>query len=87
MAANKTRTTQTNANATTGDKLVALQREGYKIVDRDGETVFCRTEKKTGTQIARQTVCMTEKEMALLREQTQRQIGDISRQRPPPQGK
>lgn len=71
----------------TPEKLMQLQREGYKIVDRDGEQYFCRTEKKTGSQIARDTVCMTAEEVESLRDMTQRRMGEIQRNLKPPQGK
>jgi hypothetical protein len=71
----------------TPEKLMQLQREGYKIVDRNGEQYFCRTEKKTGSQIARDTVCMTAAEVDALRELTQRRMGEIQRNVPPPAGK
>jgi len=71
----------------TGEKILALQREGYKLVDRDGQIYFCRNEKKLGSNIARETICMTEKQIDELRDQTQRRLGEVVRQRPPPQGK
>jgi hypothetical protein len=71
----------------TAEKILSLQRQGYKIVNRDGQILYCRTEKKTGTQIARETVCMTEKEADALRDLTQRRLDEFVRQRPPPQGK
>jgi hypothetical protein len=64
-----------------------MQKEGYKIVNRDGEVYFCRADKKTGTRLARETVCLTEKQADALREATQRSLGNIAREQAPPQGK
>jgi hypothetical protein len=71
----------------TADKIMQLQRQGYKLVNRNGEQYFCRTEKKTGSQLARDTVCMTAQEVESLRDLTQRRMGEIQRNVPPPHGK
>ena len=71
----------------TPEKIAELQRAGYKIVDRDGRQLFCRIEKKTGSQITRDTVCMTAEEVESLRELTQRRMVDFQLNVPPPQGK
>lgn len=86
-AAGAAGSTGTKDGKVTPERILELQREGYKLVDRNGEQYFCRLEKKTGSQIARDTVCMTEKEIQSLRETTQRRMGDMVRQQPPPQGK
>jgi hypothetical protein len=70
----------------TSEKILAMQRQGYKIINQDGETYFCRREVKTGTHLPGDIVCITEKEAAALREETQRRLEDFSRQVPPPQG-
>ena len=70
----------------TAERIMQLQREGYKLVDRDGQTYYCRTEAKTGSRLARDTVCMTEAEIIALREQTKQGLGRVMRERPPPQG-
>ena len=69
------------------EKLVAMQKAGYTLVNQDGQILYCRTDRKTGTRIARDTVCLTEKEAEELRETTQRRLGEMMRQTPPPQGK
>jgi hypothetical protein len=70
----------------TPERIMQLQHEGYKLVDRDGETYFCRTEAKTGSRLARETICMTEPEITRLREQTKQGLGRVMREQPPPQG-
>jgi hypothetical protein len=71
----------------TSERIMQLQHEGYKLVNRDGETYYCRTEAKTGSHLARDTVCMTEAEMTTLRDQTKQGLGRVMREQPPPQGK
>jgi len=70
----------------TGEKVLALQHEGYTIINRNGEIMYCRAEPKTGTRITHDTVCLTEKEMLALREETQRDLGNVMRQQPAKQG-
>src|SRR4051794_8143840 len=43
----------------TAQRIMQLQSEGYKLVNRDGQTYYCRTEAKTGSHLAHETVCMT----------------------------
>jgi hypothetical protein len=71
----------------TKEKILAMQRQGYKIINKDGEVYFCRKEIKTGTHLPGDTVCMTEKEVDDLRSRTQDALGNIMRTVPPPQGK
>ena len=78
--------TPTNT-ADKGESLLALQRQGYTIVDKNGERYYCRDEKKTGSRLAHETVCMTQKEMDDLRDRTQHNMGNFMREVPPPQGK
>jgi hypothetical protein len=77
----------TDPQKLTPERIMQLQREGYTLVDRNGQQYFCRTEKKTGSRLARETICMTEPEIVALREQTQRGLGRVMREVPPPQGK
>lgn len=70
-----------------GEKIVALQRAGYKIVNKNGETLYCSTDPKTGSRITKDNTCMTEKELMALREETKRRMQNVTMQLPPPQGK
>jgi hypothetical protein len=72
---------------TTPDGVLALKKAGYTIKNQDGETYYCRAEKKTGSRLQRETVCMTEAQIVSLRDETQRRMGDVMRAVPPPQGK
>ena len=71
----------------TGDQIVALQRQGYKLVTANGTTLYCRADPKTGTRLQHENICMTEQEIISLREETQRGLQNITTQVPPPQGK
>jgi hypothetical protein len=44
--------------------VVDVQRAGYKIVNRDGQTLYCRRDVATGTHINNQTTCLTEQQLA-----------------------
>jgi hypothetical protein len=70
----------------TGDQIVALQRQGYKLVNSNGETLFCNSEAKTGTRLQHDNVCMTEQEMVALRERTEQSLRNTEMQVPPKQG-
>jgi hypothetical protein len=76
----------TTKNDLNGDKILAMQRQGYTIVNKMGETYYCRQEMKTGTHLPADTVCVTEKEADDLRELTQQRLNNVTLQRPPPQG-
>ena len=70
-----------------GQKLVALEHAGYTLVNKNGQTLYCEINAKTGTRIARDPVCLTEAQLQQLRERTQQSVGNITRMVPPPQGK
>jgi len=43
--------------------IVAVQYAGYKLVTKDGEPLYCRTDTVTGSHIQTRTVCLTEREL------------------------
>jgi hypothetical protein len=67
-------------NKLTGDQIVALQKQGYKLVDSNGTPLFCLTENKTGSRLQKDNICMTEQEMVMLHERTQRDLENVERQ-------
>ena len=77
----------TSVNSLTADQIVALQKEGYRLVTSNGETLYCRNETKTGSRVEHEDVCMTAREALALREETKRNLQNVMMQRPPPQGK
>ena len=56
----------------------ATKYPGYKLVVRDGQTLYCSTSRTLGSWIKTDTVCMTEQELINAREQNQRSMMDIS---------
>jgi hypothetical protein len=55
----------TMANAT------EVQHAGYKLVNKDGEKLYCRTDPITGSRLQTHTQCLTEQEMYDQNHQTQ----------------
>jgi hypothetical protein len=41
----------------------AVQHAGYKIVNKEGEKLYCRTDAVTGSRIQTHTTCLTEREL------------------------
>jgi len=71
----------------TSDQLVALQMQGYKLVQSDsGEPLYCRTDLKTGSHLLHDNTCLTERQITHLREETQRALQTASTPVPPKQG-
>ena len=69
--------------ATTLDEARKL---GYNIVDEGGQTLYCRTNRKLGSRIHTETICLTEQEMLAAREASQRNFDNMKKAIPPPQG-
>jgi hypothetical protein len=67
-----------------GNSLANAQKLGFTPVNEHGEVLYCREEKKTGSHIRGETVCVTEAELQTLRERTQHGLNEIMRQQPPP---
>jgi hypothetical protein len=76
----------TEMNAT-AENIQALQKAGYKLVNENGQTLYCRTDKKTGSRIRTTTTCLTEEELRALNTATRATMGDIQRAVPPPSGR
>lgn len=68
------------------DKIMAAQRAGYKIVQENGETLFCKRQKQTGSRLRENTMCLTSKEWERATDSTRQTLQDIARQRPPRRG-
>ncbi len=64
----------------------SLRKGAYKMVTRDGQTMYCRTDKDTGSHVRSTTTCLTEKEMTELSERSQQGLRDLTRTVPPKQG-
>ncbi len=42
--------------------LAKARKLGYRIVDKDGETVYCHDSKATGSHLQQQTICLTQQQ-------------------------
>jgi pyruvate/2-oxoglutarate dehydrogenase complex dihydrolipoamide acyltransferase (E2) component len=62
------------------------QKAGYKIVTEKGKTVYCREQPKTGTRVRTETICLTAEEIEAAREASRRNLDQMQRAIPPPQG-
>jgi hypothetical protein len=51
-----------------------VQRAGYKIVNKDGVKLFCRTDPVTGSHVQMHTTCLTEREMQEQNEETRQSM-------------
>lgn len=69
----------------TAENLPDVQRAGYTIVNRDGQKLYCRRERRTGSHARYETSCLTAEELDALKDATQRGVEAMRRTRPPPQ--
>ncbi|MEJ1960215.1 MAG: hypothetical protein WDO56_01135 [Gammaproteobacteria bacterium] len=66
--------------------IVPAQKAGYKIVSKDGKTLYCKSRLKTGTRLEKETSCLTEAEWQALTEESRRNVDEMRRTAPPKQG-
>jgi hypothetical protein len=55
------------------DELNTAIEGGVKLQNEKGEEMICRREAKTGSRLARETICMTQAEWTRVSEQSQRE--------------
>src|SRR5262245_62038030 len=70
-----------------GSNVAEAQAAGYKSVNENGKTLYCRKEQMTGSHVRTRTSCLTEQEWKQAAEQGRAAMQDMSRRVPPPQGK
>lgn len=63
------------------------KKAGYKIVNQNGKTVYCRDQMKTGSHVRKETICLTAEEIDAAREASRRNMEQMQRVTPPPWGK
>jgi hypothetical protein len=70
----------------TGDAetLLAAQGAGYKVVNKDGQQLLCRKDRKTGSHTRYTTSCMTLQEWETLARSSRQTTEDLARRRLPP---
>jgi hypothetical protein len=82
------RTAPAATSATTAPKTVQeAQKAGYKIVNQNGKTVYCREQMKTGSHVRTETICLTAEELDAAREASRRNLDQMQKPIPPPQGR
>ena len=57
----------------TMDEINVAIENGVQLQNEKGEKMVCRREAKTGSRLARETICMTESEWLKVSEESQRQ--------------
>jgi hypothetical protein len=66
---------------------IALKKAGYKLVNENGQQLYCREELSTGSHLKKTKTCLTERELDQLMTNTRREIEYMRMRVPPPQGK
>jgi hypothetical protein len=66
--------------------IVEVQKAGYKLVDKDGQKLYCRRDLNTGSHVRYTTSCLTEDEMVALIEASRRGVEQMRRDTVPPRG-
>jgi len=61
-----------------GSNVEDVQRAGYKIVNKNGEKLYCRTDPITGSRIQVHTSCLTERELVETNEATRESMNRIN---------
>jgi hypothetical protein len=57
-----------------------VQRAGYKVVNKDGQKLYCRTDPITGSRLEKRTQCLTEQELYDQIRDTQRAMNHMTEQ-------
>jgi hypothetical protein len=68
-------------------RLVNAKKEGFTVINKDGETLFCKTWDKTGSRVLKDTQCLTAQQLDLWHEQTQQAMQEYLRTNAPVQGR
>jgi hypothetical protein len=59
--------------------LEEAEKLGYKIVNEDGKTLYCRETRKLGSHVQKERTCLTEAEMYEARNANQRNFEDMKK--------
>lgn len=59
--------------------LAKVRKLGYRIVDRNGETVYCHDSSATGTRLGKQTVCLTQEQWDNVSRNAAREVEKMQR--------
>ena len=77
----------TDPEAALAQRVLDAKKRGLTVVNKNGETLYCRTELKTGSHVAKETTCLTGKQLDDLHEQTQQDMVNFQRPLLPRPGK
>jgi hypothetical protein len=66
--------------------IVPAQQAGYKIVNKDGEKLYCKKTLNTGSHLRTTTTCLSEKEWEQLQDASRQSVEAMRRTAPPPHG-
>jgi hypothetical protein len=75
-----------SATATQAKTVQEASIAGYRIVNQNGEPMYCREQLKTGSHLRKETICLTAKELEIAREASKRNLEQMQRRIPPPHG-
>ena len=59
--------------------LEKVRRLGYRIVDKNGETVYCHDSSATGTRLRKETVCLTQEQWDNVSRNSAREVEKMQR--------
>jgi hypothetical protein len=74
------------APAKPADTLQEAKLAGYKIVNNNGKTVYCREQLMTGSHMRKEIICLTKAELEIAREASRRNLEQMQKRVPPPRG-
>jgi len=76
------------ATPTSVTTLEQARSAGYRIVNENGATLYCREQLKTGSHLRKETICLTAEELEASRAAAERNLDRLQRQgrMAPPQG-
>jgi hypothetical protein len=66
--------------------IAEAQAAGYKLVTKNGEKLYCRKDRLTGSHLQTKTTCLTEAERQAEFESSRRAMEDMRQPNPPPAG-
>jgi hypothetical protein len=74
----------TTGNSTADAKRISdAKKAGYKLVNTNGEELFCRTEPKIGSRTQKETTCLTAKQLDDMHDQTRQGMAQRINNPPP----
>jgi hypothetical protein len=67
-------------------RLAEAKKMGYKLVNQDGQELYCRNDLKTGSRVQHELVCLSRKDLDELRARTQQGLAENAREMHPAGG-